>query len=157
MRRLITTVVFACAVGLVVPSLWNPVEASSRPFDRLSYMTFSQSVTLPGVTLPAGEYIFRLPDRNTARMVLQVLSKDRQHVYAMLLTRPTLRTDVTEDPMVTFHESPEGTVPPIRAWFYADEKFGLEFAYTEEQAKLIAQHSSHPVLTTSFTYVEPIV
>lgn len=154
MRRHIRTAVLACVVGLTIPSLSNPVQASIGRFDQLSYMTFSQPVMIPGGTLPAGEYIFRLPDRNTARMVLQVLSKDREQVHAMFLTRPTSRMEVTNDPTVTFHESPAGTALPIRAWFYAGDKFGLEFAYPEEQAKLIAEHSSHPVLTTHLAYLE---
>lgn len=154
MRRHIRTVVLACSVGLTVPALWDPAQASVAPFDQLSYMTFTQPVALPGVTLPAGEYIFRLPARNTSRMVLQVLSKDRAHVYATLLTVPTSRIEATDDPTVTFHESPAGTAPPIQAWFYAGERFGMEFAYPEDQAKLIARHSSHPVLTTRLRYID---
>ena len=154
MRRQMRTVVLACSIALAVPLGWSSAQASMGPIDQLSYMTFTQPVMLPGVTLPAGEYIFRLPSRDTARMVLQVLSKDREHVYAMLLTRPTSRMDATDDPAVTFHESPEDNVPPIRAWFYAGQKFGLEFAYPEQQARLIAEHSSRPVLTTTLTYFE---
>lgn len=115
MRRLAVTVVLACSVGLGF--LWNAVQASVGRVDRLSYMTFSQPVSLPGVTLPAGEYIFRLPSPGTARMVLQVLSSDRDQVYGMFLTIPTRRLEATDDPTVTFHEAPEGSPRPIRAWF----------------------------------------
>jgi hypothetical protein len=146
--------VLACALGLGISSLWNTAQAFDGPIDQLSYMTFSQPVAIPGATLPAGEYIFRLPDRSGARMVLQVLSRDGSHVYGMFLTRPTSRTEATADPAVTFHESAEGMPLPIRAWFYANERFGLEFAYPEAEAQLIAAHADHPVLTTAMTYVE---
>ena len=154
MRIHIRTVVLACTVALAIPSLWNPAHANVGRFDQLTYMTFSQPVALPGVTLPAGEYIFRLPDRAAARMVLQVLSSDRKTVLAMFPTRPTSREEASDDPMVVFHEAPPGATLPIRAWFYPGERFGLEFAYPEEQAKLIAEHSDVPVLTASLSHVE---
>lgn len=150
--RHMRTVVLACSV-LAALSIREPVQAVGEPVNQLSYMTFSQSVMVPGMTLPAGEYMFRLPSRDNSRMVLQVLSKDGSHVYGMFLTRPTSRGEATDDPTVSFHESPEGTPPPIRAWFYAGERFGLEFAYPEQEAERIAQHSSHPVLTSSLTLI----
>ena len=153
MRRHIRTVVLACSVGLAVLSFGGPAQAIGEPVNQLSYMTFSQSVAIPGMTLPAGEYMFRLPSRDNSRMVLQVLSKDGSHVYGMFLTRPTSRDEATDDPTVSFHESPEGTASPIRAWFYAGERFGLEFAYPEHEADVIARHSHHPVLTTNLTYI----
>src|SRR5574341_1523946 len=109
MRRGLRTVVFACALGLAAPSSWDSAQASFGPIDQLSYMPFSQPVAVPGATLPAGEHIFRLPERTTARMVLQVLSRDRSQVYAMFLTTPTSRPEATDDPTVTFHESAVGT------------------------------------------------
>lgn len=149
------TALLSCCAALLLSSLGGPAHAiMAGRFDQLSYMTFNQPVSLPGVTLPAGEYIFRLPERNTARMVLQVLSKDRSEVYAMVLTRPLVREEPTDQPTVWFHES-SGRVPQaIRAWFYAGEKFGMEFAYPEHQARFIARHSNHPVLTTDLAYLD---
>ena len=130
MRRQIRTVVLACALGLGVPSLFSTAQAfNTGPFDQFSYMTFSQPVAVPGATLPAGKYIFRLPDRDNARTVMQVMSADRSHVYAMFQTTPTTREKTTHDPTVTFYESPVGTPMPIKAWYYADDRFGLEFVY----------------------------
>src|SRR5678809_335791 len=118
MRRHVRTVVLACALGLGLPVLGSHVQAFNvGPNDQLSYMTFSQPVAIPGATLPAGTYIFRIADRDNARMVLQVLSKDRSHVYGMFQTLPTSRDEATTDPAVTFFESPVGTPMPIRAWF----------------------------------------
>lgn len=75
------TMLLACSLALLLPLFTGSTHAIGvGRFDQLSYMTFSQPVALPGVTVPAGEYIFRLPNRDTARMVLQVLSKDRSQV-----------------------------------------------------------------------------
>lgn len=151
MMRHVRTMLLACSLGLLLPLFVSYVHALGvGRFDQLSYMTFSQPVALPGVTVPAGEYIFRLPSRNTSRMVLQVLSKDGSQVYAMFHTRPTSRSEATAEPTVIFHESAAGAPRPIRAWFYAGERFGMEFAYPKEQAELIARDSSYPVLTTDW-------
>ena len=133
----IRTVVLACAVGIAIPSHFTPVQADVGPFDQRSHMTFSQPVTFPGVTLPPGEYIFRLPDRGGARMVLQVLSSDGKQVHGMFQTRPTTRDEATDDPAVTFHESGAGGAPPVRAWFYAGQRFGLEFAYPRSRPGIL--------------------
>jgi hypothetical protein len=45
---------------------WSPHGASARqaqgaPEDKRVFFTFSGPVAVPGVTLPAGKYLFRLP------------------------------------------------------------------------------------------------
>jgi hypothetical protein len=154
MMRNIKTVLLACAVGLSMVSWPGSLKASTEPVDQITYMTFGQAVVLPGVILPPGEYIFRLPARDTSRMVLQVLSLDRDEVYGMFHTIPTSREEITNDPAVTLHESARGTPMPLRNWFYAGQRLGMEFAYSKSEAEQIAQHSTHPVLTTELTYVE---
>ena len=154
MKKYLTSSLVACCGALGMLAFSGSAGAQIGPFDQTSYMTFSQKVQLPGVTLPAGTYIFRLPDRNGARHVIQILSRDRSVVYAMLPTRPTYRAQAENDPSVLFHKSPSGTPQPIRAWFYAGEKFGLEFAYPKQQAEQIARQSGGPVLTTQLEYVQ---
>ena len=151
MRSHIRAVVFACGVTLL-SALPNP--ALANPADQLSYMTFSQAVSLPGMTLPAGEYVFRLLDRTASPAVVVVLNKEQDHVYATLLTTPAQRMKSTGDPAITFYESPAGTARPIRAWFFAGEKVGLEFAHPEERMELVARYSASPVLTTDVNYAE---
>ena len=43
--------------------------AQAQPADYRTYFTFSAPVTLPGVTLPAGRYLFRLADPDGSRKV----------------------------------------------------------------------------------------
>jgi hypothetical protein len=50
--------------------------AQAQPADYRTFFTFSGPVTLPGVTLPAGTYLFRLADPTTGRKVINVLSAD---------------------------------------------------------------------------------
>jgi hypothetical protein len=51
---------------------------------RTTYFTFSKSVELPGVTLPAGTYIFEAI--NPGSEVVTVLSRDRSKVHFLRIT-----------------------------------------------------------------------
>jgi hypothetical protein len=51
----------ACAVAVFVCLTAAP--ASAQLLDKRTLFTFSGPVALPGVTLPAGQYLFRLADQ----------------------------------------------------------------------------------------------
>lgn len=71
----------ACAVAVFVCLLAAPVSA--QPPDKRTLFTFSGPVTLPGVTLPAGQYLFRLADPNSSSKVVQVLNADGTKPYGL--------------------------------------------------------------------------
>ena len=58
----------ACAVTVFVCLMAAPVSA--QPLDKRTLFTFSGPVALPGVTLPAGHYLFRLADPNSSSKVV---------------------------------------------------------------------------------------
>lgn len=125
MCRLTLPIVFA--VGLVAAMTAAP--ASAVTYDKLTHLTFSGSVQIPGATLAAGTYRFRLANPDTSRNVIQVLSHDGSIVYAMFHTIPDSRMRVTEDATVTFRETPVGVPPAVRSLFYGGEHRGYEFVY----------------------------
>ena len=127
LKRLIPTSV------LVVLVLLPASGANAFTSDKRTYFTFSQSVALPGVTLPAGTYMFRLADDTTSRKVIQVASKDGTQSYAMLHTMPAYRPDAPRDPEVRFMETAAGQPIAVRAWWMAGERTGYEFLYSKEQ------------------------
>ena len=47
----------ACAVAVFVCLMAAP--ATAQPLDKRTVFTFGGPITLPGVTLPAGLYLFR--------------------------------------------------------------------------------------------------
>jgi hypothetical protein len=79
--------------------------------------------------LNAGTYRFHLTNPETSRNVLQVMSHDGAIVYAMFHTMPDGRTKVTEDPTVSYRETPAGVPPAIKSIFYGGEHRGYEFVY----------------------------
>jgi hypothetical protein len=74
----------ACAVAVFVCLTAAPV--SVQPLDKRTLFTFSGPVTLPGVTLPAGQYLFRLADPNSSSKVVQVLNADGTKPYGLFFT-----------------------------------------------------------------------
>lgn len=136
--------------GVVVAALavlLTPAPANGVTYDKLAYLTFSTPVQVPGVTLSAGTYRFHLTNPETSRNVLQVLSHDGSTVYAMFHTITDSRTSLTEDPFVTFRETPYGVPPAVRSLFYGSEYRGYEFVYPKGGPNMIAEIVPQPEIT----------
>jgi len=122
--------------------------AHAQPADYRTFFTFSGPVTLPGVTLPAGTYLFRLADPTTGRKVINVLSADGKRSLAMLHTIPNQLLTAPRNPEVRFMETTANTPPPIKTWWYPGKAIGYEFIYPRPQALRLSKLTSEPVLTT---------
>ena len=128
LKRLITTSVLVVLVGAA-----SGANAFTNTSDKRTYFTFSQPVALPGVTLPAGTYMFRLADDTTTRKVIQVANKEGTQSFAMLHTVPVYRPDAPRDPEVRFMETAAGAPIAVRAWWQEGERTGYGFIYSKEQ------------------------
>lgn len=135
----------ACAVTLF--TLLLPAWGVAQPADRRTLFTFSGPVALPGVTLPAGTYMFRLLDPSSR--LVQVLSADGTRVYATFFSLSAERFDPADRPEVRFMETAANMPAAIRTWWYPGERRGFEFIYPREQARRLAQGAREPVLTTA--------
>ena len=133
----------------------TPVNALT--YDKLTFLTFSAPVQIPGMTLGAGTYRFRLANPDTGRNVMQVVSNDGYYVYAMFHTIPDYRVTVTEEPTVTFREAPAGVAPPVKSLFYGGETFGYEFIYPHGGPNLIPKVVPQPEITYTPIETAPIV
>ncbi len=143
--RLIRTIL---GVGIGVALVASATLARAQTEDKRTYFTFSAPIALPGVTLPAGRYLFRIVDTTTSRKVIQVLSEDQKKPYMMANTITDQRRDPVKDATVSFYESPRGTPAAVKSWWYPGESIGYQFIYPREQAKQIAKSTTQPVLTT---------
>jgi hypothetical protein len=141
-----------CGAAIASMLLINlPARASaqtSAEVRKLTYLTFSAPVQLPGFSLPAGTYRLSLADPDTTRRVVEVASQDGKKTYGMLLTIPDERAKPAKDPIVLFNETPAGTPEAVRTWFYPGETIGYELVYPKNQALDIAKKTHQGVLTT---------
>ena len=122
--------------------------AQAQPEDKRTYFTFSAPIALPGTTLPAGRYVFRIVDTTTSRKVIQVQSEDQKKSYAMMNTIPDQRRDPAKDATVAFYETAKGTPAAVKSWWYPGESTGYQFIYPRRQALQIAKETGRPILTT---------
>ncbi|HUK37424.1 MAG TPA: hypothetical protein VLV86_26085 [Vicinamibacterales bacterium] len=129
--------------------------ARADTYDKRTVFTFNRPISLPGVTLPAGEYLFRIVDTETNRKVIQVLSGDGKTPYAMLHSIPEVRRDASEKPEVRFLETAKGQPSAVKTWWYPGERIGYEFIYPKHQAQELAKVVAEPVLTTKVETQKP--
>ena len=135
-----------CAAALTI--LLAP-GARADEWNKKTFLTFSGPVQVPGVTLPAGTYTFKLADLQGNRHVVQIFDKEEKHIYATILAIPDQRLDPSDKPVVLFAERAAGVPQAVKAWFYPGETIGNEFVYPRSQAVMIAKAVKEPVLTMS--------
>jgi len=128
--------------------------AFAQPLDKRTYFTFNGPTAIPGVTLPAGKYLFRVADTGS-RNVVQVLSEDGLKPYAMFFAMRAERPMPARDAEIRFLETATGMPSAVRTWWYPGERGGYEFVYPKSQARLLAKGAGQPVLTTEAETTTP--
>ena len=144
MRRARFLITLGCAPVLAAVLLVPGVRADE--YTKLTYLTFSAPVQVPGVTLPAGTYMFKLADPSSGRRAIQVWDEKGTKMYTMLLTIPDEQLEAKADPVVLFSERPSGSPHAVKSWFYPAERVGYEFIYPKSQAAKIAADANASVL-----------
>ncbi len=121
----------ALITGLVV----GPAEAGSWMGGyETTHMTFSDPVRIPGATLPAGSYVFRLTQSKHA---VWIIDEEDGTVFGPYLTRPRQRRGSRADNkrvILVDRTADAGGVPVIRAWFGRYQDRGYEFVYPTHSA-----------------------
>jgi hypothetical protein len=139
----------ACAAAMLTAFSAAPAQAQGQPIDSRTEFTFNQQVELPGVTLPAGTYVFRFVDGTTGRKVMQVQAKDASSkTYGMFLTISAQRPQASDNAELRFLETPAGQPAAVKTWWYPGNTIGREFIYPKSQARRLAQATNTTVLTT---------
>ena len=139
-------VFLACSVALLAGVMETP--STAQTLDKRTLFTFSGPVSMPGVTLPAGKYLFRLANPDSGRNVVQVLNADGTKPYGMFFAMRAERFEPASTPEVRFMETAAGMPAAIKTWWYPGERSGYEFVYPKDQARRLAQGATQPVLTT---------
>jgi hypothetical protein len=137
-----TASVILCLAALATV-LGSVAKASER--DKKTIFTFSTPVELPGISLPAGTYVFKLMDSLSDRNIVQVFDKDEMHLYATFLTIPDYRPHVTDKTIVRFSETAPGAPAALKVWFYPGESTGWEFVYPKSRAMELAKAANQAV------------
>ena len=138
MRHQATGVSIAGVMVLATVFAATSADAQPRWSDK-TRLTFDGPVVVPGVTLAAGTYTFKLADSLANRQIVQIWNEDETKLFNTTLPIPTRRTDTSGDVVVKFQRTEAGMAPAIKAWFYPGQRIGHMFVYSGEQARALAK------------------
>src|SRR2546428_8937079 len=108
MRVLKTLCCAAMLMALAAPG------ARADEWNKKTILTFSGPVQIPGATLPAGSYAFKLADLSGNRHVVQVFDKDEKKIYTTLLALPNQRLEPSDKPIILFTERASGSPQAVK-------------------------------------------
>lgn len=119
--------VLVSSVAIVAALL--AARAASGSIPHTNYVTFSAPFALPGVSLPAGTYVFDVVSEGS-NDVVRVMNRDGSRVY---LTQFTIRVQrprgLPANRLIVFNEVAAGATPPVKAWFPIGQSIGHQFIY----------------------------
>jgi hypothetical protein len=141
----VTLIVTALVIALV--SVFAGTTAAQTDTRDRTFLTFSGAVEMPGVTLPAGTYVFKLAD-TPSRNVVEVWNREENKMIGHWLFVQAERPEVSQDTVVMFKETAAGQTPAVHFWYYPGERIGKEFVYPKSQALKLAARTNERVLST---------
>ncbi len=149
------TMIATALVLAVFAVLASGVAAQQTNTSERTFLTFSNTVEMPGLTLQPGTYVFKLADTGS-RNVVQVWNEKEDQMLGQWLFVQAERPEVTQENVVMFRETPAGTTPAVQYWYFPGERIGKEFVYPKDQATRIAAATGSNVLTSEGTEVSSI-
>jgi hypothetical protein len=133
----------AFLVGLTVAVLLPTVKASV--WNQKTVFTFSEAVEVPGQTLPAGTYVFKLANSHSSRHIVQVFNKEENRIFGTFLAIPHYQQRPSDKPIIKFDERAAGEPQAIKAWVFPGHNYGHEFVYPKNEALALAKANNVPV------------
>ena len=125
------SLVTAVAAGLLGVAATVSIGAHPNATHTM-YVTFNRPVSLPGVTLARGTYIFEIPDATADHHLVRVSSNDRSIVYLTAFTSLVERpAGLKRSQVVSFTEAAPDRALPIAVWWPEDSQ-GREFIYPKK-------------------------
>ncbi len=141
--KIVKTILLLLALSLF--SAMSPSNVRADEYNKMTVMTFSGPVEIPGQILPAGTYTFRLADSLSDRNIVQVFNADGTQIIATVLAINNYRLQSTSKTVVTFEERSGDNPDAVKAWFYPGDNFGQEFVYPKQRAAQLAVEANEPV------------
>ena len=137
MKR-ITVVKSFASILFVLAFLALLPAAHADQANQETKVTFSQPVQIPGRVLPAGTYVFVLPEEINDHFEVRIFNADRTMLVATLLTINAERSKATDNTVFGFAERGSAQPEAILTWFYPGETTGHEFLYPKQVEKELA-------------------
>jgi hypothetical protein len=137
--RFTSFIVAASALALTLTT------ASADTFNKKTKLSFSQPIRVPGTTLAAGSYIFKMVDSQSNRNIIQIMNLRENKLYTTVLAIPDYRLNPSSHTVMTFGETGAGCAPAVKSWFYPGDNTGNRFVYGKKEAEQLAKSCMQPV------------
>jgi len=131
-----------CLLGTVIVP-----KARADEWDKKTKLTFNEPVQVPGTTLPAGTYVFKLADGDSNRTIVEIYNAEETKLITTVLAISDYRLKTPGKTIVSFDERPVGQPEALRAWFYPGDNAGVQFVYPKQRATELAEANQQPVLS----------
>jgi len=112
-------------------------------FDKKTNITVNETILIPGRTLPPGKYVMKLMNSSSNRNIVQIFNENQNKLEATILAINNYRLQPTDKTVLRYWETPSGTPPALRAWFFPGDNYGQEFAYPKDTAMRIAKENNN--------------
>jgi hypothetical protein len=112
--------------------------ADADQWNKKTILTITQPLQIPGTVLQPGKYTVKLAESSSNRHIVQVFNENESKLLATVLAIPNQRLKPTGATEFSFWETPKGTPPALRSWFYPGDNFGQEFAYPKREAAALS-------------------
>lgn len=140
---------FRLMSGIVLSLAMMATAGYASRNDQRTELTVNEAIRVPGATLAPGDYTVELADTGADKRVVIFRDADTNKVLSMALTASAQQMDVPEDTKFTFYETPVGSPPALRTWFYPGDVSGHQFIYPETEGTDIAKQSRRYVPTVA--------
>ena len=114
-------------------------NAQASAWDKMTKVTFSEPVQVPGTVLDAGTYVFKLNDSAANRHIVHIFNGDQTRALATILAIPNERLKPSEKTILTYAERPANEPVALSTWFYPGDNFGQQFVYPKSQAEELSR------------------
>jgi len=106
--------------------------------DKKTTITVNETILVPGRTLPPGKYVMKLANVTANRHVVQIFNEKQDQLLATILAFNNFQLQQKDKTVLTYWETPAGSPPALRAWFWPGDNYGQEFAYPKAMAESLA-------------------
>lgn len=117
----------ACCIAMVGGIAGSRAQADE--WNKRTVLTTNQPIQVTDKVLDPGQYVFMLDNSSSNRHIVQIFNADQSRLIGTVMAVPGYRITPTGNSRFTFYETPPGTAPALRAWFYPGDNFGQEFPY----------------------------
>jgi hypothetical protein len=115
-------------------------------YNEKTIVSFAAPVEIPGHSLPAGTYVFKILDTSTENNVMQVFDATESHLIATFLAIPDYAPSAAQKTVIMFEERPSDTPEAVRAVFCKGDHYARQLVYSHNDALAIARRSHQKVL-----------